>query len=62
MVRFFNIVLFLLVFAAWTPGGAGVESKRTKPWRALHLLDYNSDLLWMRLGRILKTSPTLELT
>ena len=58
-VRFFSVVLFLLIGAAWTPAGAGVESKRTKPWRALHLLDYNSDSALDTLGQNLENLAKL---
>ncbi|MCM3904334.1 MAG: family 20 glycosylhydrolase [Pyrinomonadaceae bacterium] len=59
LVRFFSVVLFLLIGAAWTPVDAGVESKRTKPWRALHLLDYSSDSELDALGQNLENLSKL---
>ena len=41
--RFLCFVL-LVMFSAWpSQAKVRVELKRTRPWRALHLLDYNSD-------------------
>jgi Glycosyl hydrolase family 20, catalytic domain len=37
------------------PVGASVKSKSSKPWRAVHLLDYNSDSDLDALGRNLET-------
>jgi hypothetical protein len=59
MVRFFSVVLFLMICAFSTPAGAGVESKRTQPWRALHLLDYNSDTALDALGQQLENLANL---
>ncbi|MDX6574053.1 MAG: hypothetical protein QOE96_6 [Blastocatellia bacterium] len=59
MVRFFSVVLFLMICAASTPAGAGVESRRTQPWRALHLLDYNSDTALDALGQQLENLANL---
>ncbi len=54
-MRFLKAVLFLMVFAGWTlAADAGIESKHTKPWRALHLLDYNSDSTLDALGQNLE--------
>jgi len=50
----FNVVLFLLLCAAASPAGASISSKQSKPWRALHLLDYNSDSALEALGRNLE--------
>jgi hypothetical protein len=36
------------------PVGASVGSKQAKPWRALHLLDYNSDSALDALGQNLE--------
>lgn len=58
-VRFFSVVLFLLICVAWTSADASVESKRTKPWRALHLLDYNSDSALDALGQNLENLAKL---
>ena len=54
LTRYFSVVLFLLLCAAWTPVGASVGSKQSKPWRALHLLDYNSDSALDALGQNLE--------
>jgi len=51
---YFRVVLFLLVCAVWTPVGASAGSKRSKPWRALHLLNYNSDSALDALGQDLE--------
>jgi Glycosyl hydrolase family 20, catalytic domain len=56
LVRHFCVVLFLLICAAWAaPIGASVGAKPSKPWRALHLLDYNSDGALDALGQNLET-------
>ena len=52
--RYLSVVLFLLLCAAWTPVGASVGSKQSKPWRAVHLLDYNSDSALDALGQNLE--------
>jgi len=52
LVTCFSIVLLLC--AAWTPAGASVGSKQSKPWRALHLLDYNNDSALDALGENLE--------
>jgi hypothetical protein len=54
LVRFFSVILFLLPGVAWTPADARVKSKPPKPWRALHLLDYNSDSALDALGQNLE--------
>lgn len=54
LVRYFSVVAFLLICAAWTPVGASVESKQSKPWRAVHLLDYNNDSALDALGQNLE--------
>lgn len=43
MVHRLYLVLLLLVCAVWTPVAASVESKHSTPWRAVHLLGYESD-------------------
>ena len=48
----FSVVLLLC--AVWTPAGASVGSKQSKPWRALHLLDYNNDSALDALGQNLE--------
>src|SRR5882762_4738336 len=52
--RYLSVVLFLLLCAVWTPVGAGVGSKQSKPWWALHLLNYNSDSELDALGQNLE--------
>lgn len=49
------VVLFLLICAIWTPAAASVEPKQPKPWRAVHLLDYNTDSALDALGQNLDT-------
>ena len=51
--NFFRIALFLLLCALGTPVGA-IETKLSKPWRALHLLDYNNDGALETLGQNLE--------
>jgi len=41
MSRYVGVILFLLLVVLCAPATA--NSKPTKPWRALHLLNYNSD-------------------
>src|SRR5437868_1926622 len=53
LTRYFSVVLLLLLCAAWTPVGA-VRSKLSKPWRAVHLLNYNSDIELVALGQNLE--------
>ena len=55
MVHYFRLVVFLLICAVWTPVGVSVESKHSKPWRAVHLLDYNTDSALDALGQNLET-------
>jgi hypothetical protein len=50
----FTIALFLLICVVWTPVVASVKSKETKPWRAVHLLDYNNDIALDALGQNLE--------
>src|SRR3982074_1326311 len=57
--RFISVVLFLLICAAWEPAGAGVKSKHSRPWRALHLLNYNSDSELDALGQNLENLAKL---
>jgi hypothetical protein len=54
LTRYFSVVLVVLLCAAWKPVGASVGSKQSKPWRALHLLDYNSDSALDALGQNLE--------
>ena len=54
LTRYLSVVLFLLLCAAWAPVGASVGSKQSKPWRAVHLLDYNSDSALDALGQNLE--------
>ena len=54
LVRHVCVVLFLFICGVWTPAGASVEVKQPKPWRALHLLDYNSDGALDALGQNLE--------
>src|SRR5215813_14463637 len=42
-VRYHSLVLSVLLYAVCASTGFGSEAKATKPWRALHLLNYNSD-------------------
>jgi len=48
--NFSSVALFLLLCALWTPVGA-IETKPSKPWRAVHLLDYNNDSALDALGQ-----------
>jgi hypothetical protein len=57
--RFLGGVLLVLICVAWTSADASVESKRTKPWRALHLLDYNTDSALDALGQNLENLAKL---
>jgi hypothetical protein len=41
--NYLRVALFILLCAALRPVDAGVGTKQPKPWRAVHLLDYNSD-------------------
>lgn len=52
------VLLLLLMAAAWTPVGASVV-KNTRPWRAIHLLDYNTDSALDDLGKNLETLAKL---
>ena len=47
------VVLILLLFAVYVDAAA--KSKHSKPWRAVHLLDYNSDSALDALGQNLET-------
>jgi hypothetical protein len=50
--RVWFVVLFLATFSAWPcQAKSRFESKRAKPWRAVHLLDYNSDIDLEALGQ-----------
>lgn len=54
LFRYLSIGLFILLVAAWTPVWASAEVNQSKPWRALHLLDYNSDSALDALGQNLE--------
>src|SRR6185436_20402122 len=54
LTPYFSVVLFLLLCAVWTPVDASAGSKQSKPWRALHLLDYNTDSALDELGKSLE--------
>ena len=54
LIRYFSVVVFLLLCAAGTPVSASIGSKQSKQWRALHLLDYNSDSALDALGQNLE--------
>jgi hypothetical protein len=59
-VRFLSVVLLLLLICTtWTSANASVESTRTKPWRAIHLLDYDSDAELDGLGQNLENLAKL---
>src|SRR6185503_13105238 len=53
------VILLLLTSAAWTAARASVKSKNAEPWRAIHLLDYNSDSALDALGKNLETLANL---
>jgi len=48
------VILLLLMSYAWTTVGADVKPKNAEPWRAIHLLDYNSDSALDALGQNLE--------
>lgn len=52
--RHISVVLFLIC-AVWMPVLASLDAKHSKPWRALHLHDYNSDSALDALGQNLET-------
>lgn len=43
MVRLKTLAFVLFIVIQWLPAKASVQSKPAQPWRAVHLLDYNSD-------------------
>lgn len=49
MVQHFCIALFVVLFV--TPIVTSAKSKDAKPWRAVHLLDYNTDAALDELGK-----------
>jgi hypothetical protein len=50
--RVWLVVLFLATLSAWPSQAKSLfESKRVPPWRAVHLLDYNSDATLEALGQ-----------
>ena len=51
MIQQFCIALFLLLLTISTPVVANAKSKSPRAWRAVHLLDYNSDTDLDELGR-----------
>jgi glycosyl hydrolase family 20 len=53
-----SIVVLLLLMSAWTPVGASV-AKNAEPWRAIHLLNYDSDSALDALGKNLETLANL---
>ena len=53
MAHHLDVVLCLLLFTFATPFIA--NAKPQKPWRAVHLLDYNSDSALDALGQNLET-------
>src|SRR6185503_15647593 len=54
LARHSIVILLLLMSDAWTTVGADVKPKSPKPWRAIHLLDYNSDSALDALGQNLE--------
>lgn len=55
MINYLAVVSFLVLCLLSTPAGASEKSKPSKPWRAVHLLDYNSDSALDALGQNLET-------
>jgi len=53
--RHFNLIVFLLISSVWFSVVARDDTKKPKQWRALHLLDYNSDTALDALGQNLET-------
>jgi hypothetical protein len=53
-IGYLSVVVFLLLCAAGTSVSASVGSNKSKPWRAVHLLDYNSDSTLDGLGQNLE--------
>src|SRR4030095_4231643 len=51
LTGYFSVVLFFFLCPASPLSGAPVGSKQSKPCRALHLLDYNSDSALDALGQ-----------
>jgi hypothetical protein len=50
--RVWLVVLLVATFSPWPSQATSLsESKRAKPWRAVHLLDYNSDVALEALGQ-----------
>jgi hypothetical protein len=45
----------MLLVTSWMRADVGAKTKPTKPWRALHLLDYNTDSSLDALGQNLET-------
>jgi hypothetical protein len=53
--RVWFVVLFLATLSAWPCQAKNrFESRRAQPWRAVHLLDYNSDIDLEALGQSLR--------
>ena len=55
MTRYLSILLFAFAFTLSTSIDALAKSKAPKPWRAVHLLDYNTDSALDALGQNLET-------
>jgi hypothetical protein len=50
--RVWLVVLFVATFWPWpSPAKSLFESKRVRPWRAVHLLEYNNDVALEALGQ-----------
>jgi hypothetical protein len=52
--RLCSVALFLLICALWTLVVARTDTKFSKPWQAVHLLDYNDDSALDALGKNLE--------
>ena len=55
LVHHFCIAIFLLILAIVSPVVTSAKSKQPKPWRAVHLLDYNTDAALDALGQNLES-------
>ena len=54
LVQYYCVVLFVLIFAIVTPTATSAKAKWPKTWRAVHLLDYNTDEALDELGKNLE--------
>lgn len=54
MLRYTGVFALILLSAVWVTGHSSSNSKHPKQWRALHLLDYNSDAALDALGQNLE--------